>query len=133
MPGSGMPTVPSSYSPGGVIVMPPVASVIPKPLERETPPRWKKRKTAGSRNPAAESPHASRPPVISRIAAASSSAPPPAPARRWHLWKSCCQRAGMLMSPVGRTRRKPARSVSSDGFPAKTYVPPQNIIPRSSR
>ena len=29
MPGSGLPIDPSTYSPGGVMVMPPVASVMP--------------------------------------------------------------------------------------------------------
>ena len=41
IPGSGTPTEPSSYSPGGVIVIPPVPSVIPNPLHSSTPCRWK--------------------------------------------------------------------------------------------
>jgi hypothetical protein len=45
MPGRGRPTEPSAYSPGGVIVIPPVASVIPKPEQSSTPFDWKKRKT----------------------------------------------------------------------------------------
>ena len=127
MPGSGTPTEPSSYSPGGVMVIPPTASVIPKPLQSSTPWRWKKRKTAGSRWPAAERPQRRRSPTTARTAASPSSGRASARSR------SCAQRRGMPMSPVGRTRGRARARVSSDGFPANTYVPPQNSIPSISK
>ncbi len=47
------------------MVIPPVPSVMPKPLMSSTPWPAKKRKTRGSRYPAAERPHFSRGPMTS--------------------------------------------------------------------
>ncbi len=56
IPGSGFPTESSRYWPGGVMVTPPVASVMPYPEQSSVPARWKAWKTTGSRYPAAERP-----------------------------------------------------------------------------
>ena len=102
------------------MVMPPVPSVMPKPLISSTPWLEKKRKTRGSRYPAADSPHVMRDPTTWRTTAVGSV---PAGAAsilsRQRSW-SWAQRTGTLMKPVGRTRGSSANRVSAEGFPAKT-------------
>ncbi|MGC4117405.1 MAG: hypothetical protein QM765_23160 [Myxococcales bacterium] len=133
MPGKGRPTEPSSYSPGGVMVMPPVASVMPKPEQSSMPWPWKKRKTCGARYPAAESPQRSLCPTTLRSASLVAEGDAASPALSRARASSCAQRMGMETSPVGSTCSSPAASPSSDGLPAKTYVPPQKIVPSISR
>ena len=90
--------------PGGVIVMPPVASVMPKPLHRSTPCRWKKRKTFGSRKPAADRPQRRRSPTTCRKRDSSTAASDSRSMASRQCSRIWVQRIGMLMSPVGRTR-----------------------------
>ena len=128
IPGSGTPTEPSSYSPGGVIVIPPVPSVIPNPLHSSTPWRWKKRNTAGSRWPGGGEPPAQAVARRPRARASSALARARGSARAAAPSGAGCRRGRWAAPRAGRRA-----SVSKDGLPAKTYVPPQNSIPIISR
>ncbi len=102
------------------MVIPPVPSVMPKPLMRSTPWAVKKRKTRGSRYPAADRPHFRRGPTTSLTTAVGSVPAGAASIRSRHFSWSWAQRTGTLMKPVGRTLGRRLKRVSAEGLPAKT-------------
>ena len=134
MPGNDLPTLFAIYSLGGVIVIPPVASVIPYPLINSILFCWKNRKMSGSKYPAADRPHFKFPPVIFFNFLFISSSDDRSKSMESLIESYICTHLfGILIKTVGDMIEKSFNKELNAGDSAKVYVAPQKIEPINSK